>query len=239
MIFITGDCHANFYKIEKFCQIYPTTIDDTIIILGDAGINYFKDMRDKIQKYKLSQLPITLFCIQGNHEERPENIESYKIVKSKFGEVYMEDEYPNLLFGINGNIYNFDNKKAIVLGGAYSVDKEYRLSKGWEWFPNEQMSKEEQEKTVQTLDKINWKIDYVFSHTCPYNIRPIYLFLNCIDQKTVDNSMEIFLQKIADKLTFEHWFFGHFHDEMDKGKYSMLYNEIIGIEYFIEYNNED
>lgn len=39
-----------------------------MIILGDAGINYWLDMSDKELKGQLSGLDITFFCVHGNHE---------------------------------------------------------------------------------------------------------------------------------------------------------------------------
>ena len=57
------------------------------------------------------------------------------------------------------------------------------------------------------------------------------MFLRSVDQSTVDSSMEVWLQKIADRLTFKHWYFGHYHDDWDNGKYSMLYMDIIPLGY--------
>ena len=73
------------------------------------------------------QLPITLFCIHGNHEERPENIASYKTKIYHDGIVFYEDNYSNILFAKDGEIYNFNHKSVLVIGGAYSVDKYFRL----------------------------------------------------------------------------------------------------------------
>ncbi len=53
---------------------------------------------------------------------------------------YVEDAYPSLLFAKDGEIYDFDGKKAIAIGGAYSVDKFYRQKKGYAWYDNEQPS---------------------------------------------------------------------------------------------------
>ena len=77
MVYITGDTHGNFNRIKNFCARNNTTKNDILIILGDAGINYDLDGKDEYLKYQLNKLPITLFCIHGNHEERPENISSY------------------------------------------------------------------------------------------------------------------------------------------------------------------
>ena len=68
---ITGDTHRNFNRIEDFCYGYETTTEDVMIILGDAGINYWLDMSDKELKGQLSGMDITFFCVHGNHEARP------------------------------------------------------------------------------------------------------------------------------------------------------------------------
>ena len=52
--------------------------EDVLIILGDAGVNYYLTRSDYDLKQELNDLPITLFLIQGNHEERPEEIDTYE-----------------------------------------------------------------------------------------------------------------------------------------------------------------
>ena len=118
--YITGDCHGDFQKVEVFCRRMQTTIEDCMIILGDAGINYCMDHRDTERKKYLAGLPITVFCVYGNHEERPSNISSYRKKKWKNGTVYFEPEYPNLIFAKDGEIYEFSGKKVLVIGGAGS-----------------------------------------------------------------------------------------------------------------------
>ena len=41
MIYITGDKHANFEEVLNFCYVNKTSLDDTLIVLGDAGINNY------------------------------------------------------------------------------------------------------------------------------------------------------------------------------------------------------
>jgi len=78
MVVLTGDTHGDFERIFEFSEEYETTTNDIMIILGDAGINYHLDDRDVQLKDELVQLPMTLFCIHGNHEERPSNIQGYE-----------------------------------------------------------------------------------------------------------------------------------------------------------------
>ncbi len=83
-----------------------------------------------------------MLCIHGNHEMRPETVPSYHEAPWHGGSVYVEDEFPNLLFAKDGEVYDLDGQKAIVIGGAYSVDKWYRLQCDLNWFPDEQPSDE-------------------------------------------------------------------------------------------------
>lgn len=130
MIYITGDTHGQFERIENFCQRYGTSKDDVMIILGDAGINFSGGLRDQIKKEYLESLPVTIFAIHGNHERRPWTIDSYQEKRWHGGVVCYEKEYPSLLFAKDGEIFDLDGKKAIVIGGAYSIDKMIRLYMG-------------------------------------------------------------------------------------------------------------
>lgn len=226
MIYITGDTHGNFKRIEKFCNKFETTREDIMIIVGDAGINYYEDCRDDILKEFLCNLPITIFCIHGNHEQRPESIDSYKEMEWKNGYVYVEDSYPNLLFAKDGEIYNLNEKQVLVLGGAYSIDKYYRLINGDKWFSNEQPSAETKHKVSKILCDINWNVDLVLSHTAPLKYEPTEVFLPMIDQNTVDKSTEEWLDRIEDNLNYEKWYCGHYHTEKTIDKIEFLYKNI-------------
>ena len=46
MVFLTGDTHGEFGRIEEFCAECGTSTDDVMVILGDAGINFYRDKRD-------------------------------------------------------------------------------------------------------------------------------------------------------------------------------------------------
>lgn len=227
--FLTGDTHGNFTRIYNFCQRFNTTKDDIMCILGDAGINYYLGTKDYKLKDVLADLPITLFCIHGNHEERPFNIPTYKEKKWNGGMVYYEEEFPNLLFAKDGEIYTINGKKCLVIGGAYSVDKDYRLSMGYAWFKDEQPSREIVKYVEKQITKQK-HFDIVLSHTCPIETEPKHMFLPFIDQSKVDKTTELILQRVADLITFDAWYFGHFHGHWDNGKYHMLFEDYVEVE---------
>ncbi len=224
VVLITGGTHRDFTRVETFCRRFPTTKDDVMIILGDAGINFCGDPKDAHLKERLSKLNITLFCIHGNHEMRPESIGTYREMEWRGGTVYVEESFPSLLFAKDGEIYDIAGQKTLVIGGAYSVDKFYRLSTGQNWWPDEQPSptiKAYVEQQVRTQP-----IDIVFSHTCPYRYIPTECFLSGIDQSTVDNSTEQWLDTIEEMLDYQAWYLGHWHINKRIDKMHFLMHEV-------------
>lgn len=220
MIYITGDTHRDFsriYKLEK-------DTDNMLIVLGDVGINYYLNEEDKNYKEYLKELKLKLFCVRGNHEERPENISTYKEVEMFGGKVFIEEEYPNLIFAKDGETYNIDGKKILVIGGAYSVDKQYRLLHGYKWFKDEQLTKKEM---VTILDKVKDKhFDIVLTHTCPYKYEPREVFMQGLDQSKVDKSMEHFLDEIEENISYDKWYCGHYHTEKQIDKLEFMFGRI-------------
>ena len=237
MIYITGDIHGNkrrLFEIKYFCEQNHTTLDDYLIVLGDVGINYCKDIRDNILKNIMMESPITFICIRGNHELRPTDVSTYKEKEMFGGIVYQEDEYPNIVFLKDGGEYEINGRKFLAIGGAYSVDKDYRLLNGWNWFSNEQLSLDERNEISK---KVNGKkYNYVLTHTCPFEWQPTELFLSSVDQSKVDKSMEIWLGELERTITYDKWYFGHFHGNKNMGKYEMLFEKIKPIDMYIDNN---
>ena len=45
--YITGDTHGQFDRIQRFCQQHGVEPENTFIILGDVGLNYFGGGTDR------------------------------------------------------------------------------------------------------------------------------------------------------------------------------------------------
>jgi 3-oxoacid CoA-transferase subunit A len=230
MIYLTGDTHRDFWRVRDFCERFNTTKEDILIILGDAGINYLGDSHDYLLKKTLSKIPVTLFCIHGNHEMRPEKCEGYKETGWYGGTVYTQPKYPSIIFAKDGEIYELNGKRCIAIGGAYSVDKYLRLDRGWSWWNDEQPSAEIKQQVEQKLTTVNWKVDAVLSHTCPMKYIPREAFLKGIDNSTVDNSTEQWLDTVDDILTYNNWYCGHYHISKSIDKIRFMFDDFVSLE---------
>lgn len=225
--YLTGDTHGDF---SRFTYDFIDIKDPVgVIILGDAGVNYYLNKRDyKLKQQLKDTLPNVIFyLVRGNHEARPESLITMKNVYDKRieGNVWQEDEFPNIKYLQDGEVYTFNGKRALVIGGAYSVDKEYRLVNGWQWFPTEQLNAAERENISRKY--VGQHFDLILSHTCPYPWQPFDKFITYIDQNKVDNSMEFWLEDFSHKVSYNLWIFGHFHDDRVINYFSQMVSEEI------------
>ncbi|MCM1324380.1 MAG: metallophosphoesterase [Acetobacter sp.] len=247
---VTGDCHGNFSRFFN-----PTFLGDDdpanfgVIVLGDFGVNFYLNKTDKKNKRKLEKTGLTFFLVRGNHEARPQHLPNIKCAFNHEigGMTYFEEEFPHIHYLINNQIYTFGNYTALVIEGAYSVDKWYRLqragltgnedyevmAKKAGWFADEQLSKSEMEWAEKVI--VNKKVDFVFSHTCPFSWQPFDLFLGGIDQSTVDHTMETWMDSLKDKFDWNIWLFGHFHDDrLERPHVEMYSTDIEDLDVIVE-----
>ena len=200
--------------------------ETALIILGDAGINFYLNKTDKKNKKIINHTGYIIYCVRGNHEERPENLET---IEQWYdceidGTVWREPEYPNIRYLMDGHVYLIDKKPTLVIGGAYSVDKYYRLERGWNWFANEQLDTTEKRSILQKLNHShNKQFDCVLTHTCPERYIPREWFLPMVDQSTVDNGMEKFLDDVSNIIDYKKWYCGHYHGEKTIDNVEFLY----------------
>ena len=242
-IYMTADIHGDFRPIRDFIKkidnIKKLTKNDVIILLGDSGLQFFFNHRDRKLKQKLNSYEITLFLIRGNHEERPsicmnKNPNVWHMEELWGNQVYVENDYPYIKYALDipakYEIPTAQNDpiKTLVLPGAYSVDKYVRLANNWSWFPQEQCNKEEMAAGIALAQSDSY--DLVLSHTCPIIYEPTDLFLSVVDQSTVDKTTEQWLGGIEYSMDYKLWAFGHFHalrvyPEYEGKQMLMLFND--------------
>lgn len=234
MIYIIGDTHGEneFWKMsnKEFRKqgFDVPTKDDTIIHVGDLG--FIWDLDDKISKTELylkqwsEKKPWTLLTAGGNHENW-NRILKLPLVPWPGGELAYKYTN-NVYYAIRGGTYEIEGKTFFFMGGATSTDKWNRVE-DVSWWEDEIPSLKEMDAGVAALDKVNMEVDYVITHTFPWEIiyaMGIYDVKNCPVTSYLN-------QLLSFGLKFKHWFGGHFHQDRTidtrHGKFSCVYNKII------------
>jgi len=228
MIYYTGDIHGDNAEIVRFCNRLALSENDIVVLLGDVGANYYGNKWDRVLKESFAQLKPTFLCVHGNHEMRPWNVPTYKTKDWNGGIVWFEEDYPNLLFSKDGEIYEMDGIRHLVIGGAYSVDKYYRIARNYGWWEDEQPSGEI--KAYVEKQVAEKEVDIVLSHTCPFKYEPTEMFLPFIDQSTVDASTEHWLDGIEERVNYKKWLCGHWHVDKRIDKMQFLYRSVVSLE---------
>ena len=233
--YITGDKHGNFADLISIYYEILENPDNAIIVLGDAGINYYLNKKDDKIKESLNSFGCQWYFVYGNHEARPCNVHNMEFTYdlNVDGDVYYEPAYPHLHYFKDFGIYNIDGLRVAVIGGAYSVDKYYRLEHRFQWFVDEELTDEEMDRCAALMK--GQRFDLVLTHTCPLAYEPRDLFLSFIDQSTVSKRMEKSLDKIKDSVDWNIWLFGHFHaDRIEAPHVEQYYHDIEELDKIVE-----
>lgn len=231
-LWITGDTHGNFSRFKNYPSDFQKDDTAALIILGDAGLNWTLGEEDSHMKNFLSKTyNFRIYCIRGNHEARPVDVPGMELIfdNDVCGEIYFQKKWPNIRYFKDFGIYNILGYTIGIIGGAYSVDKWYRLEHGYTWYENEQLNESERTAALEYFkDK---SVDIMLTHTSPLKFEPTDLFLSGIDQSKVDKTMELFLNEIEEKVYYKVWAFGHYHcDRLERPGVEQFYKDTEDIE---------
>ncbi|OAT84672.1 hypothetical protein A6P54_02585 [Bacillus sp. MKU004] len=228
MIYITGDTHGytDISKLnsKRFKQNKYLTKKDFVIILGDFGLVWDDGNDENYWRKWINKKNFTTLFIDGNHENF-NLLETFPEFEWKGGTVR---KISNSIFQLmRGQIYNIDGYKVFTFGGALSIDKDYR-TEGKSWWEHETPNLKEYNSGLLNLEKNNWEVDYILTHTAPFEM--IYK-LNPEDISSyLKDDMCKYLSEIMPRINYRHWYFGHFHvDYKIDEKHTVVFNKILQI----------
>ena len=250
MVYITGDCHADFSKFntKNFPEQKTMTKDDYVIICGDFGGVWAYMGASSKEEYWLKWLdekPFTTLFVDGNHENFDRLCE-FSRVNYLGGKAH---KIRNSIYHLmRGYVFEIEKKKFFAFGGAKSHDiqdgiidiKNYaslsdmvsdynRRTRNGEmlrinhmsWWENELPTHHEMQRGRRELEKVGYDVDYVISHCLPQSIISA-LYPNASDKLTT------YFDSLLDSgLNFSEWHCGHYHIE-DRlfGRYTIHYKDI-------------
>jgi len=247
MVYVTGDCHADFgkFSVRHFPEQRKMSRGDIVIVCGDFGL-WHNDAAERGRLEGLARRAFTIVFVDGNHEN--------------FDRLY-SDEFPTVDFyggkahRIRENIYHlkrgyvfeFEGKSFFAFGGAKSHDisdgildrKDFASDDEFKrviraanrlglmcrvnhisWWKQELPTREEMDFGKAQLAAHGNKVDFIISHCCPQTIASINGY-------TEPDILTQYFDEIARDNQFDKWFFGHYHDNRTTYlQYVMRYDKI-------------
>lgn len=125
---------------------------------------------------------------------------------------------------MRGEVFDIEGRNFFAMGGARSTDKQLRVDH-ISWWHEELPNYAECQHAMDTLDSKGWKVDYVITHTAPTSV------IGELNPSFEPDTATDFLEEICGRLSFAHWYFGHFHMMTNVGdKYTCLYQNVIALD---------
>jgi len=221
MIILTADIHGtvNFKNIKNRPILKTLNIGDYFIVCGDFGIIWDESETDnELLTWFDSQIFHTLF-IDGNHENFT-LLNRYPITKWKGGHIHQISK--NVIHLMRGQVFEIEEKKFFTFGGAFSIKGVIGNSPVYMW-EEEMPSQNEYDEGLNNLKIIDFKVDYVLTHTAPKK------WLNEINEigNEYERKLNEYLDQVEEKTQYRHWYLGHFHKDIDKENYTVLYKKMV------------
>ncbi len=225
---ISGDTHGtlDLGKIVKFFDEHEGEYhdDDYLIICGDVGACGFSGSEEGTARNVFRNLPVTTLFVDGNHENF-EQLNSFGVDIWNGGNVHFVES--RLIHLMRGQVFEIAGKKLFTFGGAYSIDKHLR-TEGIDWFPEEIPTYAEYEEGWMNLEKADFQVDYIITHSGPREVVAAMGYGELSDDEV---ELRQYLQRVADNTDFTAWYFGHFHeDTVVEDMFYCLYDELIILE---------
>ena len=120
MIYITGDCHADFrrFNTDIFPEQNEMTKEDYVIICGDFGGVWDKDKESAREKWWLDWLEeksYTTLFVDGNHENF-DRLYDNPVEEWHGGKVHKIRS--SVIHLMRGQVFEIDGKEIFTFGGA-------------------------------------------------------------------------------------------------------------------------
>lgn len=211
-VLVTGDLHGprDIHRLSgtEFPTGQTLTKNDFLVIAGDFGLVWDWGAEELFWRDWLEHRPWTTLFLDGNHENF-EALSGFPLEERFGGPVRVLSD--SVIYLQRGHVYNLQGSSVFCMGGASSVDKDYRIP-GESWWPQELPTAEEYALAERNLDACDWRVDYVITHCCASSIIPRVYGDEHIWQGP--DELTDWLEYVQHKLIFKSWYFGHHHKDL-------------------------
>lgn len=232
MIYVCGDTHHDIDYRKLTSKNWPDgkelTKDDYLIVAGDFGLIWYGS-KNRQEEYLINwynDKPWTTLFIDGNHENFDRLFSDEFPTVDMFGSKVKKIS-DSIFYLQRGHVYTIEDHRFFTFGGGNSIDK-HRRAEHVSWWRQEMPSMSEMRFGMNSLQKVDNKVDFVIAHSCPHEVFDRLRLIHSMSHKEGDDekSLRDFLSWVDQNVEFKEWHFGHFHhDEVFDHKYFLHYSK--------------
>lgn len=200
-VYVTGDIHSglDMQKLRDWELSDSLTSDDYLIVAGDFGFPWDFSAEECADIASLESRPYTVLFVDGNHE-RFDHWEERPMEPWHGGLTQRLSDTSSIRRLTRGEVFELDGSTIFTMGGATSVDREYRVPYS-SWWPQELPDERDFDTARARLDEVGWKVDCVITHTCAMRMLSPTLYPDpCWERPDVDR-LTGFLDELEDRPT--------------------------------------
>lgn len=161
-ILIVGDTHSDAQFVSNIHTEAKRFGVKTIVQLGDFGFNFDKNVLASICAWLDRDPEHQWYWLDGNHDEH--SYIEQTILKGEYSPYPVPHFHERMYYCPRGSTTMIGGKLCMFLGGAFSIDKNYRTPY-ISWWPQEMIRQGDVQRALENAE--GHKIDVLFSHDCP------------------------------------------------------------------------
>lgn len=188
-----GDVHGKFNAYSRLLKDSP----HPTIQVGDMGVGFRST--DHYKYGAPSANPPYDLMVEGNHR-------------------FIRGNHDNPEVCINhtqcikdGTFDDHEGKSVMYIGGAFSIDWEWR-TKDYSWWSDEELSTDELNDLVE--DYASYKPEIMVTHTCPAEVTDLHIG-HPSNRFGPPSRTEFALQEMFELHKPDTWIYGHWHNDIE------------------------
>lgn len=210
MLYITGDLHGD---ISRLSQTRKLKKGDTLLILGDFGVLWYGDKRDERALKWLKRRKYTVLFLDGVHENY--TLLDRAETAAEFGGAPAGRLADNVFHLRRGEIYEIEGKTVFAFGGGDAEnEREFRAASDFE-LERQTPSGEEMRHGYDTLAAHGNRVDLVVTHSPSGKANGYFAARRGNNPRL--RGVHVYLNRVEDTVSFEHWYFGSLHADRPCG----------------------